>query len=330
MQLTINITKKNKDKIFRFIEEILEDEENHLDLNKILIDTKSQTNISEDRDYLHVPDQIMGFSDGKNGKIGFYVSKERIGENKRISSVGSWGQFNSFFPIKAALRILANHMLDRDILSVKLDDFVTVCLDIFNKKHYHKIRGFPSSNKDTAKGRFVWHFLSTAYEMGLISISYSDLKYDGLPATLQDWDSVEIELTKQGMEFAVLPNNLFDNISEQQVLTNEEREWLISYLRKIDEDGYKEYSLLKNVYEYIKEGHNGKDDLWGWFKNNKVFQDYIKSWSRKAQRGDEQALNDQINTLSVSFSGSKVALLRELGVISNKRNDYTIVGNFSE
>lgn len=324
MQLTINITKKNKGKIFKLIEALLEDgEEQSLDLDKILIDVDKQQEELKSEDYLQVPEKIIGF---KDGKITSYYDNDRISENKRMSSIGSWGQFNSFFPIKAALRILANYMLDKDVRSVKLDEFVKSCLIIFKQRNFYKIRGFPSSNKDTAKGRFVWHFLATAYEMGLIRVTYSDLKYDGLPASLQDWDTVGIELTNQGMEFAVLPNNIFDGISEQQILTEDEKEWLISYLKKIDEDGYKEYSLLKDVYTFLSEGHNGKDDLWKWFRSNNKFIEYIKSWSRKAERGDEDALQSQICNLSMSFASSKVALLRELRAVRNRRNDYSIIG----
>lgn len=324
MQLTIDISKKNKDKIFKLIEGLLEEEEGiSPDLSKILIDIKKQQDSPQKEDYLQVPPKVAGYRDGK---VVFYVSEGTKIENKRVSSVGSWGQFNSFFPIKAALRILANYLVDKDIPSVKLDEFVKACLETFKQKNFDKIRGFPSSNKDTAKGRFVWHFLATAYEMGLIRISYTDLKYDGLPGSLQDWDAVEIELTNQGMEFALLPNNIFDGISDQQVLTNEERDWLISYLKKIDGEGYKEYTLLKDISEFLAENHNGKDQLWGWFKMNDTFIDYIKSWSRKAQRGDQLALTEQIDTLSKSFASSKVALLRELGVVKNKRNDYTVMG----
>ena len=131
------------------------------------------------------------------------------------------------------------------------------------------------------------------------------------------------------MALACFQSNIFDDLSEQQVLTDEERDWMISYLKKIDEDGYKEYSLLKDVYTFLSEGHNGKHDLWGWFKSNNKFVDYIKSWSRKAERGDEAAFKAQIGNLSMSFASSKVALLRELGVVKNKRNDYSIMGELN-
>jgi hypothetical protein len=324
MQLIINITKKNKPKIFKLIEELLEsDEEQPRNINKFLINVDKQQDKIKYEDYLKIPEKIIGIRDGKPPS---YSSNDRISDNVRMSAIGSWGQFNSFFPIKAALRILANYILYEDVNSVKLDKFVMLCLKTFNYRNLNNRRGFPSSLKDTAKGRFVWHFLATAYEMGLIRISYSNLEYDGLPGSLQDWDNLEINLTTQGMEFALLPNNIFDNISEQQVLTNEERDWMISYLKKIDKEGYKEYSLLKDIYTFLSEGHNGKDELWTWFSSNKNFIDYIKTWSRKTDIGDENALQSQIGNLSMSFSTSKVALLRELGTISNKRNNYKIIG----
>jgi hypothetical protein len=98
----------------------------------------------------------------------------------------------------------------------------------------------------------------------------------------------------------------------------------LSYLKKIDGQGYKEYTILSNVFEFIKEGHNGKDDLWTWFQNNPSFVDYIKVWSRKVD--DPKAFKAQVENLAPTFSAGKLALLREMGVIRNKRNDYTVIG----
>jgi hypothetical protein len=323
MQLTINITKKNKGKVFKLIETLLEDEiENVCESTQIIVGDQLKNISSVEKDYLDTPPKIENF---KDSKVIFYHGQKNQGENYRIKSIGSWGQFNSFFPIKAASRILTNYLYEKSLESVKLNEFVDKCLLIFEQKGYTKYRGFPSSDKDTARGRFVWHFLTTAYEMGLIRISNSNLGSEGMPRTLLDWKEVEIDVTKDGMEFALLPNNIFDGISDQQVLTTDEKEWMISYLIKIDEEGYKEYSLLKGISKFLAEKHNGKDDLWGWFKNNNTFVEYIKSWSRKTKKGDEQALTEQIDTLSKSFASSKVALLRELGIVKNKRNDYTIL-----
>jgi hypothetical protein len=100
----------------------------------------------------------------------------------------------------------------------------------------------------------------------------------------------------------------------------------MSYLKKIDHEGYGEYSLLLSVYKFLSDGHNGKNELCEWFQHNEKFVEYIKSWSRKAQRDDLTGFRDQINNLSITFAASKIALLRELNIIMNKRNDYTIVG----
>ena len=325
MQLTINITQKNKEKVFRLIETLLEDDnENISEPTQITIGNHIKNTVPVEKNYLKSPPKLQGF---KDSKVIIYQEQENQGENYRINSVGSWGQFNSFFPIKAALRILANYFYEKSLNSVKLNEFVDECLLIFDQKGYTKYRGFPSSDKDTARGRFVWHFLTTAYEMGLIRISHSNLDYEGLPRTLLDWKEVEIDLTTEGMEFALLPNNIFDGISEEQILTKEEGSWLLSFLKKINGEGYGEYNLLKDIYSFLKEGHDGKDDLRKWFTQNNNFVNYIKSWSRKAKSGDEQAVEVQINTVATSFASSKVALLRELGVLENKRNRYSVIGD---
>lgn len=327
MQLNINITKKNKEKVFKLIDAILEEEaeetEDYIEKQIIEINNKDKSTTSK-INYLEIPKDIPNL---KNAKVIVY-SKENDPDNLRINSVGTWGQFNSFFPIKASLRILANSMISKNLNSIRLDNFVNECLEQFRKKGYNVLRGFPSTNKDTAKGRFVWHFLTNAYEMGLITITESRLDYEGMPNTLLDWDQVFISITREGLDFAILPNNIFDELNNQQILTNDEKNWLVTFLKNIDAEGYKEFSLLLDVYNFLKEGHNGKDELWNWFRENDTFVNYIKSWSRKAQRDDLEGFSNQINNLSITFAGSKIALLRELGVIKNRRNNYSIVGEF--
>ena len=334
MQLNITITKKNKDKVFKLIDTILEDEtDGFKEENKIAISEETKNPVNSEINYLRKPEDIPNL---KNGKIVVY-EKDFILENKRINSVGSWGQFNSFFPIKASLRILANNMKQHNTSSVRLDDFIKICEDQFQKKNYHDLRGFPSSKKDTAWGRFVWHFLTTAYEMGLIVIKESKLDYEGMPGTLLDWDKVMIAITKEGLEFAKMPNNIFDNKDKQkelttddQILTNDEKKWIISFLKRINDNGYREYNFLFDIYKFLTSKHDGSigtRELQHWFQNNVEFIDYIKSWSRKAESIDERGLKEQVYNLSVTFASSKIALLRELSVVKNKRSDYSIIGN---
>jgi len=243
--------------------------------------------------------------------------------------VGSWGMFNSFFPGKAVLRILAN-MLDKEKTK-------TITLDTLTKKtseetqlyNLSKLRGFPNNpNNNNSIGRLVYHFIRTFTDMGFFTVKPKEETKNNVWD--EPWSNIEITLTEEGLEFAKLRNKIFDNGDfsqasiEFQILTKDEKQWLTDYLKKIDESGYKEYSILKNVFDFIKQGHNGKDELWNWFETNPDFINYLKQWSRKTD--NPEAFEKQIKNLSITFAGGKLALLRELGVISNKRNDYTILG----
>ena len=318
MDLKIKITPENKDKVFQLISELLESEtEGIIDLGVLQPGEIKTTQPPQflAQDYLKIPKEVSGLENG-------HITED----NEQARRVGTWGQFNSFFPVKAALRILANLMEERNVDSIKLDEFVEICIDLFRKKKLGEYRGFPSSKKDTAVGRFVWHFLTPTQEMGLIKIKEPNLDHKWIPTPPNEWGEVSITLTCQGLEFAMLKNNLFDSPSPRQILTEEEKEWIIEFLKRIDDEGYKEYSLLKDVFEFLKQGHNGKDDLWNWFEKDQRFIDYVKSWSRKARLGREEDVQKQIRNVAMTFSASKVALLRELGAIKDKRNCYDVIG----
>ena len=81
-----------------------------------------------------------------------------------------------------------------------------------------------------------------------------------------------------------MKNEVFDNKNENQVLTSEESEWFISYLKKIEKGGYREYSTLKEVASFLKKGKNGRD-LILWFENNIMYREYI---SKRTKRGNGQ------------------------------------------
>jgi len=237
-------------------------------------------------------------------------------------AVGSWGMFNSFFPGKAVSRILCNTLLDTKTESITLRELVNTTTEVIIDNGLTKFRGFPNNpDKESSIGRLVYHFIKTFAKMGLLN-AYSDGR-SGESVWKEDWSNIEVSLTKEGFEFAELKNKLYDNHEASQILTTEEKKWLMDYLIKIDNMGYREYSILKEIYTFIKEGHNGKDELWDWFSKNHNFREYIKKDSRKAN--DHEAFEKQIVNLSMTFAAGKLALLRELGFIANKRNDYTIL-----
>lgn len=319
MELRIEITKENKEKIFTLINALLEEEG-----ETAFKPTISKVKVQTQRNYLSVPSDIEGL---KNGRVMKYGTKQ----DRQLQLVGTWGQFNSFFPVKAGLRILANLLSESRKKSTNLREFVFICTDIFRKvkiknKKLSKYRGFPLRNKDTAIGRFVWHFLIPAQEMGLIQITKSSLDPDVMPYSPNDWDKVYITVTREGLDFARLKNPLFDDGGMEQVLGEDETRWMIDFLKKIDKNGFREYTLLRDILEFLKQGHNGKEELWSWFENDQRFMNYVKSWSRKSNT--PKKLKKQVENLARTFSASKIALLRELRLILNKRGDYTIINEF--
>src|SRR3989344_3571628 len=101
----------------------------------------------------------------------------------------------------------------------------------------------------------------------------------------EKWDNIFVSLTKEGLEFARLRNTV--------------------------------------VYNHLKAGRNGNKDLWAWFEKSEPFRDYIKYRSEKARK-DPKIFQKQLHNYARSFASAKISLLRELGVVKDKRNDYTI------
>jgi len=265
--------------------------------------------LSSTTDYLAIPKELK-------------ARKGKVTSSKEAKAIGSWGMFNSFFPGKAVLRILANHLTDSKKEYVTLKDLIQKSTEVIKMHDLSKFRGFPNDpDSDSSVGRLVNHFIRTYTDMGFFEVIAKQKEKDSVWD--ENWSNIEITITKEGYEFAKLRNRILDDHEDNQVLTEEEKTWLTAYLKSIDSE-YKEYSMLLAVYRFIKSGHNGKDELWSWFKTNKTFVDYVREWSRKAD--DAEAFKEQINNLAPTFASAKLALLREFGVIKNKRNDYTVVG----
>ena len=84
---------------------------------------------------------------------------------------------------------------------------------------------------------------------------------------------------------------------------------------------------MKEVHNFLKGGNNGNSDLWNWFKNNEKYKNYVRERSKRA-REDPVIFEKQLTNYARSFSTAKISLLRELGLVKNKRNDYSIMGDF--
>lgn len=234
-----------------------------------------------------------------------------------------WGMVNSFFPGKAVSRILGNMMLEKSTAWTSLDDLAKKSSEVIEATGMAGLRGFPKDpDSESAMGRLVYHFIGSFVDMGLFEVRVKDGQKESW--TNESWKNVEITLTYEGLEFAKLRNRVFDNSEDEQILTEEERNWFLNHLKRISKEGFHEYDILKGVFEFLKAGHNGKEELRGWFAHNKDFLDNVKSWSRKSK--DAVAFKNQVENLAITFAAGKIALLRELGIIKNQRNNYSIVG----
>ena len=117
-----------------------------------------------------------------------------------------------------------------------------------------QFKGFPNKitnkedlQKDNAVSRLVYHFLYTGEGMGFFEVT-SDKNAE--EPWDEKWKDISVSLTKEGLEFAQLRNLIFDDGEKEQILTTEEREWLVKHLKKIDKENYKEYSILHEYHMF--------------------------------------------------------------------------------
>ncbi|MBS3088628.1 hypothetical protein J4402_02500 [Candidatus Pacearchaeota archaeon] len=274
-----------------------------------------QEESSHEKDLLSIPPQLK-------------LSKGNINAGGGRNKIGSWGMFNDYFSGKFLLRINANLMHEKKVEFVSLHELIENAKVIISKRGLKKMKGFPNDIKtESSVNRLVNHFLVEFYNMGLFDVqSKSPIKKKSI--WNESWENILVRPTSEGLEFAKLKNKIFDEkaapIKDNQILTNEERQWLINYLKNIEKYNFKEYSLLKEIASFIQKGNNGNNDLREWFKKNPIFVSYVKEWSSKSD--DDKEFEKQLSNLSQTYGSGKISLLRELGVISNKRNDYKVIG----
>ena len=249
----------------------------------------------------------------------------KVISDRETETWGSWLMFNDFFAPKFLARVLAWKLSEKRTEAVVLKEFMANVVQIITDNELMTLKGFPDLKKDRDGNRLVNHFLRTATNMGLFEVKPVSGKVKDV--WTEKWDKIFVSLTKEGLEFARLKNTVFDDHKNEQVLTSEEKDWLVDYLKQIDRSGYKEYSVLKEVYNFLKTGRNGNKDLWSWFEKNEKFKSYILYRSERAKK-DPKIFQKQLHNYARSFASAKISLLREFGVVRDKRNDYTIMGEF--
>lgn len=249
---------------------------------------------------------------------------------------GSWLMFNSFFPIKLASRILGWRIKEEGKEYIPLFPLLIDFIFVTKRYNLSYLKGFPeipsekihfekfldNLEKESSVSRIVYHFIKTGYNMGFFNVKVIGKSNGSNDPWKEKWQNIEITLTKQGLEFANLPNSVFDNRKGDTLLTSEEKDFLTKYLKEIDKKDYKEYSTLKEIYDLLKQKKRKYQEMLVWFKENKKFQNYI----REQSRGNNKKYEKQLQNYAQTFVSTKISLLREMSVVSPKRNDYTVIG----
>ena len=301
MEIKIVITKRNKEKILKLIDQLVDYEAEGImeePLTKIELRPLEQTSSG------------MLFKDitaVKDIKMAKPEVKQRM--------FGAWGMFNSFVPGKAALRILIG-LLDQNAGNpVRFSYLIDECMTYFSRSGLYKYRGFPKKISESSRGRLAIHLILPYCDMGLARI-YGNTK------------SGHITITKDGFTFAKLKNPLLDEKGKTRSLSRQEIEWLISYLKEIDRFGYKEFSLLKDLTNFLAVSERQFRDIVNWFKSKKDFVEWLRESSRYKE--NSEAFSRQLENVATTYASGKVALLRELEILSPSRATYKVLTSLKE
>jgi len=314
MKVEINITKDNKDKVLKLLDELVAAESGAKEeaSNGETKSNKSEEEVKKEeyRDYAKYMAKPLGYK-GLLAPASIQSSEFGLGKNFL---------FNSFFAAKAMLRVIAN-LANEEQKSPEQSKV----LEIFNKAaialDLQAYNGFPKERKEKHEGskinRPLYGILIPLSQMGILKI-----------------DGNGVLLTKSGLEFSMFSNPKLDEAKEE-ILSEQEIKYLISYLKEIDMHGYKEYTFLKQIVDFIKEKSKyGKtpvyQDLVDFIKHNEHFVDYVYKTSKFGKKGLFKESHDFLNKLqrtAQAVVASRIALLRELRIIEDKRNSYSIIND---
>lgn len=298
MEIKIVITKRNKEKILKLIDQLVEYE-----AEGMITEPSTKIN-SKSLEAYQSENFLRELSTFENVRLAEPDIKQR--------KFGAWGMFNSYAPGKAALRVLMNLLNKNAGNPVKFSHLIDECMIYFSRSGLYKYRGFPKKTSESARGRLAAHLILPYHDMGLIKI-YGGIK-DG-----------HVMFTEEGLAFAKLQNPMLDAKGKKKPLSEEESQWLISHLKEIDGLGYKEFSVLKGLTEFLARSERQFEDIVDWFKNKNDFVEWLREGSR--HKDDPKAFTRQLDNVARTFVSGKVALLRELGVVSSARATYEVVQN---
>jgi hypothetical protein len=146
-------------------------------------------------------------------------------------------------------------------------------------------------------------------EMGLISAESSN-------------GNRRVGITAEGMEFSLVESDILDGSLRKEKLSAGEKNWISVHLKRINDAGFREHDVLSSIIEFVGTEHPERRKLVDWFSNRRDFQDYTRSASKHG--GDPPRMRRQLVNLANTYVSSKVAMLREMGVLSDARGQYEV------
>jgi len=316
MKIEINITKDNKDRILKLLDELVDAESSTSEeTGKVEVKDSKGKYKAENEEYK----DYAKYTDKPSDDVNKLLAPASIESSE--FGLGKNFLFNSFFAAKAMLRVIAN-LTNKEGKAPEQDKV----LDTFNNatiaRGLQKYNGFPKNRENekherSSVNKLFYSILLPLSQMGMLKLNDNN-----------------ISLTKNGLEFSMLTSPKLDN-NKDELLSEEEINYLIGYLKEIDMHGYKEYTFLKRIIDFIKEKSTyGKtpvyQDLVDFIKRDERFVDYIYKTSKFGKNGLPKESRDFLNKLqrtAQAVVASRIALLRELRVIEDKRNSYRIIKN---
>ena len=230
-----------------------------------------------------------------------------------------WALYNRIFPVKVALRVLANLQKSNATDQGYIDLFAVTdaAADVARKlslllskvdKKSHRIHGEKLSTGlpgagNRASERFKSSFVGTINSKGHI---------EGAPAVLRfvnirrdGGGRPQIGITESGFEFALLENPILDKTDYSHTFYDEE---IAFYIRHVSEKLQKEYQLSFNMLQAIKNGNTTPDGL-----TKTVLEASLDLSNKEAQ----------------AIRSSAVSRLSELGMLTRRRNGLNVTYSLS-
>lgn len=222
---------------------------------------------------------------------------------RQLTSSPLSGHYNRFWPMKLSLRVLLNMVLTAETYgdqdgwgakreSIHIEDFRERALEtaIYAKKYFQQIDvrnqftvgeeitvGLPHSSKDTAnykksEERFVSQFVGSIRNKGKGSLCE-------LGFIIVDEGNGEIEMTREGLWYALTPNSIIDRTSEGLKgvgMSLEEKYYMATHIKKYLAE---EWKIMKQIALEIHEMRTNPQQLddfiqkeydWSTSKSNQV------------------------------------------------------------